>query len=285
MNLAPAETIATQSVFDETLGRSPGRGRLAGRRIVVVGAGQRPTPPGEDVPVGNGRAAAMLFAREGAQVACIDSAPEAVAHTVRQIAEAGGTAFAEVADVREAVSIAPLLQRCRERLGGLDGLLLNVGISYGLSLAELTAKSWDDEHAVNLRSHMLFSQAALKQMDDGGAIVLMSSLAALRNSSGNPAYEASKAAQVSLARAIAVAGEARAVRCNAVMPGLMDTPMGRDASRRRPGRALAVPFGRQGTGWEVAYACLFLLSHEASYVNGHALLVDGGLFAGASRRA
>ena len=66
-------------------------------------------------------------------------------------------------------------------------------------------------------------------------------------------------------------------------PGLMDTPMGRDATRRRPGRATAVPFGRQGTGWEVAYASLFLLSHEASYVNGHALLVDGGLFAGAWR--
>jgi NAD(P)-dependent dehydrogenase (short-subunit alcohol dehydrogenase family) len=285
MNLAPTERIVTQSVFDETLGLSPGRGRLAGRRIVVVGAGQRPTPPGENVPVGNGRAAALLFAREGAQVACIDAVPEAVEHTVRQITGAGGTAFAEVADVRDAAAIAPLLQRCRDRMGGLDGLLLNVGISYGLPLAELSAESWDDEHAVNLRSHMLFSQAALKQMDDGGAIVLMSSLAALRNSSGNPAYEASKAAQLALSRAIAVAGEARALRCNAVMPGLMDTPMGRDASRRRPGRAMAVPFGRQGTGWEVAYACLFLLSHEASYVNGHALLVDGGLFAGVSRKS
>lgn len=283
MNLAPTEPIASQSVFDETLGRSPGRGRLAGRRIVVVGAGQRATPPGESVPVGNGRAAAILFAREGAQVACIDAVASSVDHTVQQITDAGGSAFADVVDVRDAAAIAPLLTRCRERLGGLDGLLLNVGISHGLPLASLSAESWDDEHAVNLRSHMLFAQAALAQMDDGGAIVLMSSLAALRNQSRNPAYEASKAAQVALARAIAVAGEARAVRCNAVMPGLMDTPMGRDASRRRPGRATAVPFGRQGTGWEVAYACLFLLSHEASYVNGHALLVDGGLFAGAWR--
>ncbi len=283
MNLAPTEPIATQSVFDETLGRSPGRGRLAGRRIVIVGAGQRPTPPGESVPVGNGRAAAILFAREGAQVACIDAVASAVDHTVQQITDAGGSAFAEVVDVRDAAAIAPLMTRCRERLGGLDGLLLNVGISHGLPLESLSAESWDDEHSVNLRSHMLFGQAALAQMDDGGAIVLMSSLAALRNQSRNPAYEASKAAQVALARAIAVAGEARAVRCNAVMPGLMDTPMGRDATRRRPGRATAVPFGRQGTGWEVAYACLFLLSHEASYVNGHALLVDGGLFAGAWR--
>jgi NAD(P)-dependent dehydrogenase (short-subunit alcohol dehydrogenase family) len=283
MNRAPTEANSTRSVFDETLGRSHGRGRLAGRRIVVVGAGQRATPFGEDAPVGNGRAAAVLFAREGSQVACIDSVREAVEDTVHQITKEGGAAFAEVADVRDAAAIGPLLQRCRDRLGGLDGLLLNVGISHGLPLAELSAESWDAEHAVNLRSHMLFSQVALQQMDDGGAIVLMSSLAALRNSSCNPAYEVSKAAQVALSRAIAVAGEARGLRCNAVMPGLMDTPMGRDASRKRPARAVGVPFGRQGTGWEVAYACLFLLSHEASYVNGHALLVDGGLFAGVSR--
>jgi NAD(P)-dependent dehydrogenase (short-subunit alcohol dehydrogenase family) len=120
-------------------------------------------------------------------------------------------------------------------------------------------------------------------MAPGSSIVLISSLAALRNQSRNPAYEASKAAQVSLARSIAVAGEARAIRCNAVLPGLMDTPMGRDATRRRPNRALAVPFGRQGTGWEVAYACLYLLSHESSYVNAHALLVDGGLSIGVWR--
>ncbi len=283
MNHAPTEPIASQSVFDESLGRSPGRQRLSGRRIVIVGAGQRPTPQNEDIPVGNGRAAALLFARKGAHLACIDSVPEAVQETVRQVTESGGMAFGEVADVRDVAAIGPLLQSCRERMGGLDGLLVNVGISRGLPMDQLSVESWDDEFAVNLRSHMLFSQAALAQMDDGGAIVLMSSLAALRNSSRNPAYEASKAAQVSLARAVAVAGEARGIRCNAVLPGLMDTPMGRDATRRRPGRALAVPFGRQGTGWEVAYACLYLISHEASYVNAHALLVDGGLFAGVSR--
>jgi NAD(P)-dependent dehydrogenase (short-subunit alcohol dehydrogenase family) len=111
----------------------------------------------------------------------------------------------------------------------------------------------------------------------------MSSLAAHRNTGRNPAYESSKAAQVALARAIAVAGEPKAIRCNAVCPGLMDTPMGRDASRRRPNRAMAVPFGRQGTGWEVAYASLFLISRESSYVNATSLLVDGGLAVGVSR--
>ena len=106
-----------------------------------------------------------------------------------------------------------------------------------------------------------------------------------RNASRNPAYEASKAGQISLARAIAVAGASQGIRCNAVLPGLMDTPMGRDATRHRPGRATAVPFGRQGTGWEVAQACLYLVSHEASYVNAHALVVDGGLSSGVVRAA
>jgi NAD(P)-dependent dehydrogenase (short-subunit alcohol dehydrogenase family) len=233
--------------------------------------------------VGNGRATALLCAREGASVACVDVAADAAQGTVDRITQDGGRAFAEIVDVRHAPAIAPLVARCAERLGGLDGLVLNVGISKALPLARLTAEAWDDDFAVNLRSHMLFSQAALATMRPGGSIVLISSLAALRNGSRNPAYEASKAAQVSLARSVAVAGEPKAIRCNAVLPGLMDTPMGRDASRRRPDRAVAVPFGRQGTGWEVAYACLYLVSHESSYVNAHALLVDGGLGIGVFR--
>lgn len=283
MNLAPTQADAGQSVFAETLGQAPACGRMAGRRVIVVGAGQRPTPPGEDVPVGNGRAISLLLAREGAAVACVDASAAAAQATVDLITQAGGQAVAEVADVRDAAAIAPLVQRCAAALGGLDGLVLNVGISKGLPLDRLTAEAWDDDFSVNLRSHMLASQAALALMAPGSSIVLVSSLAALRNTGRNPAYEASKAAQVSLARAIAVAGEAQAIRCNAVLPGLMDTPMGRDATRRRPNRATAVPFGRQGTGWEVAYACLFLLSHESSYVNAHGLLVDGGLAIGVAR--
>jgi NAD(P)-dependent dehydrogenase (short-subunit alcohol dehydrogenase family) len=282
MNLAPHELDPSRQMHIETLGNTPGRGRLAGRRILVIGAGQR-TIPEENPPVGNGRAISMLFAREGASVACVDVSQEAVQATCDLIGKEGGKAFAEIGDVRDAASIAPLVRRCTERLGGLDGLVLNVGISKGLSLAKQSAAQWDDEYAVNVRSHMLFSQAALEVMAPGSSIVLMSSLASQRNSGGNPAYESSKAAQVSLARGIAVAGEPKGIRCNSVCPGLMDTPMGRDATRRRPGRAAAVPFGRQGTGWEVAYACLFLISNESSYVNAHALLVDGGLGVGVSR--
>jgi len=282
MNIAPQVLDPSRQMHKESLGQADRRGRLAGRRVLVVGAGQRDIPEA-DPPLGNGRAISVLFAREGASVACVDISPPAVQATVDQIGREGGQAIAEVADVRDVATIAPLLRRCAQRLGGLDGLVLNVGISHALPLREQTAATWDDEYAVNVRSHMLFAQAALEVMPAGSSIVLISSLASQRNSSGNVAYESSKAAQVSLARGIAVAGEAKGIRCNSVMPGLMDTPMGRDATRRRPGRALAVPFGRQGTAWEVAYTCLFLISNESSYVNAHALMVDGGLGFGVVR--
>jgi len=284
MNHTPTPLDPSLQIHPETLGHAPARGRLQGRRVLVVGAGQRVIPEDEP-PIGNGRAISVLFAREGAQVACVDRDAAAAQATVEQITGEGGSAFAEVADVSDAHAIAPLVQRIADKLGGLDGLVLNVGISHALPLAKITPESWDAEYAVNLRSHMFFAQAALPLMAPGSAIVLMSSLAAQRNTGRNPAYESSKAAQVALARSIAVAGEPQGIRCNAVLPGLMDTPMGRDATRRRPNRALAVPFGRQGTGWEVAYATLYLLSHESSYVNGHALLIDGGLSIGVVRSA
>src|SRR5690606_12895294 len=131
------------------------------------------------------------------------------------------------------------------RLGGLDGLVLNVGISRALPLASQNQDNGDHEYAVNRSSLMQVSQAALLVMPPGSTIVLMSSLASLRSTGRNPAYESSKAAQVALPRSIAAAGEPLGIRCNSVLPGPMDTPMGRDASRRRPARAASVPFGRQ----------------------------------------
>jgi NAD(P)-dependent dehydrogenase (short-subunit alcohol dehydrogenase family) len=130
---------------------------------------------------------------------------------------------------------------------------------------------------------MLFAQKALEVMAPGGAITLTSSMASQRANGRNPAYESSKAAQIALGRAIARAGEDKGVRCNVIAPGFIDSPMGRDASRRRPDRAVTVPFGRQGTGWEVAYAALFLISNESSYVNAHTLFLDAGHMAGIVR--
>jgi NAD(P)-dependent dehydrogenase (short-subunit alcohol dehydrogenase family) len=120
-------------------------------------------------------------------------------------------------------------------------------------------------------------------MSPGGAIILTSSTASQRANGRNPAYESSKAAQIALGRAIARVGEEKGIRCNVIAPGFMDTPMGRDASRRRSDRAVTVPFGRQGTGWEVAYAALFLISNESSYVNAQTLFVDAGHLAGIVR--
>lgn len=279
---APQHLDPTASLHPETLGRAPGRHRLTGRHIIVVGAGQRKVVD-EKPPVGNGRAMAILFAREGARVACIDASREAAEETCMLITAEGGKAFAEVADVADPSAIGPVLERCVQRLGGLDGLALNVGISQGLSLAKMTAETWDLDFAVNVRSHMLFAQRALEVMAAGGAITLTSSVASQRASGHNPAYEASKAAQIALARAIARAGEPKGIRCNVIAPGYVDTPMGRDASRRRADRAVTVPFGRQATGWEVAYAALFLISNESSYINAHTLFVDGGHMGGIVR--
>ncbi|HEY0849480.1 MAG TPA: SDR family oxidoreductase, partial [Bradyrhizobium sp.] len=248
---APRQIDPSASLHPESLGLAQGRARLAGRRIIVVGAGQRKIID-EDPPVGNGRAMSVLFAREGAHVACVDINKEAADNTVAQIASEGGKAFTEVADAADSAAIAPAVERCVQRLGGLDGLALNVGISCGLPLAKMTAEAWDRDYAVNVRSHMLFAQKALTVMAPGGAIVLTSSMASQRANGRNPAYESSKAAQIALGRAIARAGEENGIRCNVIAPGFIDSPMGRDASRRRPDRAITVPFGRQGTGWEVA---------------------------------
>ena len=282
VNHAPIAADASQSVHAETLGQAPRAARLAGRRILVVGAGQRASTEANP-PVGNGRAMAVLFAREGATVACMDVVPEAAKATCAIIEGEGGRAVPLVADVADPAAIKRVMAEAEQALGGLDGLVLNVGMSTRQNVDELTAEDWDRVFAVNVRSNMLFAQQALRVMSPGGAMVLISSLASQRAVSRNPAYETSKAAQVALARSLARAGEPRGIRCNSLAPGLMDTPMGRDASRKRANRAALVPFGRQGTGWEVAYAALFLISNEASYVNGHCLMVDGGLGAGIYR--
>ncbi|MCC8940553.1 SDR family oxidoreductase [Bradyrhizobium sp. Arg68] len=279
---APKSVDPPASLHAESLGLAKSHGRLAGRRIIVVGAGQRSTVDDEP-PIGNGRAMSVLFAREGASVACIDINKEAADDTVAQITREGGKAFTDVVDVADVSQIAPAVARCAQKLGGLDGLALNVGISCGLSLPNMTAEAWDRDYAVNVRSHMLFAQKALEVTAPGGAIILISSMASQRSGGRNPAYESSKAAQIALGRAIARAGEEKGIRCNVIAPGFMDTPMGRDASRRRSDRAVTVPFGRQGTGWEVGYAALFLISNESSYVNAHTLFLDAGHMGGIVR--
>ncbi len=276
MNIPERVVNPLVQMYPETLGAAPGRNRMHGRHLLVVGAGQRDCE-GDNPPVGNGRAIALLGAREGAVVACADLNEASARETVDLIAAEGGRASAITVDVAQPAENRRMLEEAKNALGRIDALAINVGISHGLPLEKITPETWDREYAINLRSHMLICQEALRIMAPGSSIVLMSSLASQRPNSRNPAYETSKAAQIALGRSTALAGHPSGIRCNVVAPGLIDTPLGRVASSKRPGRAIKVPFGRQGTGWEVAYATLFLLSHESSYVNGHTLFVDGGL--------
>jgi NAD(P)-dependent dehydrogenase (short-subunit alcohol dehydrogenase family) len=261
----------------ESRGLAPGRERLQGRRILVVGGGQ--DDRGEaDPPIGNGRAMCLLFAREGAHVAVADRDLASARATVALIEREGGSACAIAADVADPAQVAAMVAEAASKLGALDGLVYNVGIGAGVGLAGSTPEVWDRVLAVNLRGTMLTLQAALPVTRDGCSIVLISSIASMKPGSRIPSYDASKAALAGLMRHAGIEGERRGIRVNIVAPGLMDTSIGREATRGRPSRAKTrVPLGRQGTGWETAYAALFLLSDEAAYVTGQVLAVDGGL--------
>jgi NAD(P)-dependent dehydrogenase (short-subunit alcohol dehydrogenase family) len=246
---------------------------LEGKRVLVVGAGTQPSADA-DAPIGNGRAIAVLAAREGAAVVCADRDEKAAAATARLVEDEAGEATVVVADVSSE-------DECRAMVtaaGAIDGLVLNVGIGLGRGLAHTSADEWDTTFAVNLRSHFLVAREALPAMPEGGAIVFISSVAGLTPGSRLPAYDSSKAGIIGLGRHVALEGARRGVRANVIAPGLIDTPLGRLASAGRPSRdRTPVPLGRQGSAWEVAAATVFLLSADASYITGQTLAVDGGL--------
>jgi NAD(P)-dependent dehydrogenase (short-subunit alcohol dehydrogenase family) len=269
--------MTTPPLPPSSLGTAPGLGRLRGRRILVVGAG-RETYSMPDPPVGNGQAISRLCAREGASVACADLVLERAQETMADVErQEQGRAVAIAADAAVEADVARMFDEATSALGGLDGLVCNVGIGRGTTIAQTAADDWDHVLAVNLRSHFLCLKQALTRFAVGGAAVIVSSVAGHRAGSGLVAYDASKAALSGVLRQATREGFGRGVRVNAVVPGLIDTSLGRLATTMRPNRTRRLPFGRQGTAWEVASAALYLLSDEAAYVSGLELFVDGGL--------
>ena len=262
----------------ESEGRAPGRGRLAGRRILIVGGGQQVVDADTD-PVGNGRAMSLLFAREGAHVAIADRHLDAAEATAALVRAEGGVALTIQADIGVEADVARMVDEAVAGLGGLDGLILNVGVGIGgLGLAGVKSDEWDKVLGVNLRGPMLCCRQALPRLENGSSIVFISSIAGQIAGSRLPAYDASKAALGGLMRHVALEGGRRGVRANIVAPGLVDTPLGRRATQGRPSRGRTpVPFGRQATGWEVAYAALFLTSDESVYITAQTLAVDSGM--------
>ncbi len=258
-------------------------GRLVNKTAVVVGAGQT---PGETI--GNGRATAVLFAREGAKVLCVDRDLGSARRTAAMIEAEGGGAFAFEADITREADCAALVAEAEARLGRLDILHNNVGVGAGdSSIQRLAEADWERIMAVNLKGMWLTLKHALPVMraQGGGAIVNISSLAAIAPAN-LIAYEISKAGVNKLTTSTAALNARHNIRCNAIMPGLMDTPMAVDAVARargepveavRAARDARVPLGgKMGTAWDVAHAALFLASDEARFITGVVLAVDGG---------
>lgn len=258
-------------------------GRLQGKKAIVVGAGQT---PGETI--GNGRATAILFAREGAEVMCVDKRLQSAQDTVELIQQEGGSAFAYECDIVEEAANAALVQSAQKRLGRIDILHNNVGVGFGDAPPHrLTEEVYDNIMLINLKAMWLTCKHVIPVMraQRGGAIVNISSAAAV-SSGGITAYELSKAGVNKLTASIARSNARHGVRCNAIMPGLMDTPMAiegnvqaRGLSREevRARRDALVPLrGKMGTGWDVAYGALYLASDEAHFVTGVVLPIDGG---------
>lgn len=193
-------------------------GILHQRKVLVVGAGTRPTPDGDPDLMGDGRAIAVVAARAGATVTCADIDPQAAAATAALVEAEGTTAHVLIADVTDANACAQMVADADAAMGGLDGLVCNVGIGAGMGMSGTTPEQWDTVFDVNVRSHFLLAAAALPRMAEGSSIVFISSVAGLTAGSRIPAYDASKAALTGLCRQVAAEGARRGVRANVVAP-------------------------------------------------------------------
>ena len=260
--------------------------RLKGKTAMVVGAGS--IGPGW----GNGKATAVTFAREGAQVFCVDRNAAAAAETVKIITSEGGEAMAFTADVSRAADVEAMVGACLRAYGRIDVLDNNVGIAEMGGVVEVSEADWDRVFAVNLKSAFLAMKHVIPVMaaQGGGSIINISSVASIRHTGVSyVTYAATKAAMNQMTRTTAVEFAGQRVRVNAILPGLMKTPMvahsvGLAASYAKGdveamwrARDAQVPMGHMGDAWDVANAALFLASDESRYVTGIELVVDGGI--------
>ena len=248
--------------------------RLKDKVAIVVGAGS--IRPG----MGNGKATAILFAREGAKVACVDKNLDAAEETVKLIKSESGEAIAVQADVTKESDAKKLVEATISKYAKLDILFNNVGIggeSVGLNVA---TEEWDAVFDTNLKSVLLVCKYAVPEMikGGGGAIVNNSSMAAYHGF-GLYAYSASKAGVIALTRSLAAGLAKHNIRVNCVAPGLMDTPMVAPIMNEKRIRRIEerVPLKRHGRAEETAYTVLFLASPESSYLTGQTIPIDGGL--------
>ncbi len=256
-------------------------GRVAGKVAIVTGAGS--VGPG----IGNGRAAAIVYAREGARVLLVDLDVESAEDTRKLIADEKGEASALRADVSVPEECERIVRTCIARYGRVDILHNNVGIELPGGLADTTVEMWDRTLAVNLRSVFLMCRSVVPHMErqGGGAIVNISSINAIRTLPAlSLPYAVSKAGMIAFTRDVAVELAKKKIRVNAVLPGMMATPFvvgalteayGGDVEAMMARRDSLCPTGKQGESWDVAYLSLFLASDEAKYITGAAMVVDG----------
>ena len=247
--------------------------RLAGKVAIVTGAGSR--GPG----VGNGKAAALLMAHEGAKVLCVDAQKDRAEDTARLIRSQHGQAEAFGADVTLAADCAAMVADAEHRFGGLDILHNNVGIESRHGVMETTEAEWDRVMAVDLKSMLLATQAAVPALErrGGGAITCVSSIVAMRGF-GRTAYSAAKAGVIGFVTSTAVELAPKSIRVNAIAPGMVWTPMVEDLGEEmRERRRRSSPLGVEGTAWDVGWGAVYLASDEARWVTGHVLVIDGGV--------
>ncbi len=256
--------------------------RLKNKVAIVVGAGQT---PGEGI--GNGRATAVLFAREGARVLAVDRDPTSLVETQRMIQGEGGTCATHVADITQESSCESITKACLEAFGQVDILHNNVGIGLAdTSIVKLDWEVWDRILDTNLKGMAFTCKYAIPVMrrQGGGAIINISSIAAVIS---HPLviYKLSKAGVNALTQQLAITGAKYGIRANAIMPGLVNTPIAienQSTALNVPReqmikmRDAQVPLGKMGTAWDIAYAALYLASDEARFVTGVVLPVDGG---------